>query len=303
VPLHHQATLVLETVAALGEPALADDTPVAARARRRARLKPSSIEVHDVRDIDADGIPCRLYRPSDREDLGLLVYFHGGGWVVGDLDSHDGITRSLAVESGAAVLSVDYRLAPEHPYPAALIDATAATRWAFEHASSLGCAPTRLAIGGDSAGANLATVVAQLGAVPLRYQLLIYPVTDARQNTASYTEFADGPFLSRASMSWFIDHYLAGPAGSVDDPRVSPLLASLEALRNVPPGLVITAGHDPLRDEGERYADLLNDVGIPTSLTRYDGMIHGFASMSDALDDGKMALAQAGRGLAIALAC
>ncbi len=256
----------------------------------------------EIRALDADGVGCRLYRPRDASDLALLIYFHGGGWVVGDLDSHDGIARALAMESGAAVLSVDYRLAPEHPYPAPLIDATETTRWAVAHAADLGCDPGRVAIGGDSAGANLATVVAQLGVVPLRYQLLIYPVTDARQMTASYTSFADGPFLTRASMSWFIGHYLAGPTGSADDPRVSPGLAPREALANVPPGLVITAGYDPLRDEGEAYAATLNEAGVATSLTRYDGMFHGFVSMADQLDDGRMALAQAGRALALGLA-
>lgn len=222
--------------------------------------------------------------------------------MLGDLDSHEGVTRALAVESGAAVLSVDYRLAPEHPYPAQLVDATETVRWAVENATEFGCDPTRVAIGGDSAGANLATVVAQLGVVALTYQLLIYPVTDARQTSASYTEFSEGPFLTRASMSWFIDHYLSGPAGSVDDPRVSPILATAEALANCPPGLVITAGHDPLRDEGEAYAARLNEAGVATSVTRYDGMFHGFASMAEQLDDGKMALAQAGRALALAFA-
>ncbi len=250
----------------------------------------------------ANDVPCRLYRPTVTTHLPLLVYFHGGGWVVGDLDSHEGIARALAVESGAAVLSVGYRLAPEHPYPAQLVDATKTVRWAIEHAADLGCDPERVAIGGDSAGANLATVVAQLGVVPLKYQLLIYPVTDARQTSASYAEFNDGPFLTRASMSWFIDHYLAGPAGSVDDPRVSPILATAEALANCPPGLVITAGYDPLRDEGEAYAARLNEAGIATSVTRYDGMFHGFASMAEQLDDGEMALAQAGRALALAFA-
>ena len=179
---------------------------------------------------------------------------------------------------------------------------TQTVRWAVEHAAELGCNPSRVAVGGDSAGANLATVVAQLGVVALKYQLLIYPVTDARQISASYTEFNDGPFLTRASMSWFIDHYLAGPTGSVDDPRVSPILATTEALANCPPGLVITAGYDPLRDEGEAYGTLLNGAGVATSVTRYDGMFHGFVSMAEQLDDGKMALAQAGRALALALA-
>ncbi len=293
---------MLEALEALGEPPLSEDTPQDARTRRRARLRPPTLPIPAVDDIDADGVPCRLYLPGDGPELGLLVYFHGGGWVVGDLDSHDGIARGLAIESGAAVLSVDYRLAPEHPFPAALIDATATTRWAVDHAADLGCDPGRVAIGGDSAGANLATVVAQLGVAPLAYQLLFYPVTDARQVSDSYAEFAEGPFLTREAMTWFIGHYLSGPAGAPDDPRVSPLLAGGESLANLPPGLVITAEYDPLRDEGEAYADLLNEAGVPTSLTRYFGVFHGFASMADLLDDAKFAVAQAGKALATALA-
>ena len=302
VPLHPQAKLLLEAIAAMGDPPLAEDTPTAARERRAARLRPSNVHLEDISDLDAAGVPCRLYRPSADTTLALVIYFHGGGWVIGDLDTHDGLCRALAAESRAAVLSVAYRLAPEHPFPAALHDVVAATGWIAAHAADLGCDPQRVAIAGDSAGAGLATVVAQLGLVPLRYQLLIYPVTDARCTSASYDEFLDGPGLTRAGMEWFIGHYLSG-GGSADDPRVSPLLAGDQALANVPPGLIITAELDPLRDEGEAYAARLNAAGVATSLIRYGGMYHGFMSVAaDLLTDSGLAHAVAGRALARALA-
>ena len=163
--------------------------------------------------MDAGGVPARLYRPSADEALGLLVYFHGGGWVLGSVDTHDHVTRALAAESGCAVLSVDYRLAPEHPFPAGLDDAFAVSAWTHANARSLGCDPGRLAIGGDSAGANLAAVVTQSGGLPFRFQLLVYPVTDARGGTPSYEELADGFWLTRAGMRWFLEHYLSGGAG------------------------------------------------------------------------------------------
>ena len=160
--------------------------------------------------MDAGGVPARLYRPSAGPALGLVLYFHGGGWVLGSVDTHDHVTRALAAESGCAVLSVDYRLAPEHPFPAGLDDAFAVSAWTHANARSLGCDPDRLAIGGDSAGANLAAVVTQSGSLPFRFQLLVYPVTDARGGTASYEQHADGFWLTRAGMAWFAKHYLSG---------------------------------------------------------------------------------------------
>lgn len=301
MPLHPQARQLLDAMAALGDPPIEQDTPEAARERRRARLRPSEEPICEIRDLDAGSVPARLYRPSARAGLGLLVWLHGGGWVLGDLDTHDNICRALANRSGAAVLSVDYRLAPEHPFPAGLGDAVEATRWAHAHAAELGCDPTRLAIGGDSAGGNLAAVVAQLQPAPLRFQLLVYPVTDCRRITASYVENAEGYFLTATAMAWFIGHYLSGGHGSIDDPRVSPLLADDAVLAATPPALVITASHDPLRDEGEQYAERLTAAGVPTSLTRYVGQIHGFFSLADFLDDAHLAWAQAGEALRRAL--
>ncbi|MDO8391603.1 MAG: alpha/beta hydrolase [Actinomycetota bacterium] len=301
MPLHPHAATLLELMASLGDPALVDTTPEAARALRASRLRPSLAPIHEVRDLDAGGVRARLYRPDDRDGLGLLVYFHGGGWVLGDLDGHDDVCRRLANGSGHAVLSVDYRLAPEYPFPAGLEDALAATRWAYANATSLGCRADLLAVGGDSAGGNLAAVVAQLAPVPLVYQLLLYPVTDCTRAHASYDENATGYFLTRDSMVWFIDHYL-GTATSPADPRVSPLFAADHVLAGTPPALVVTAEFDPLRDEGVAYARRLEANGVATSLVHFHGMIHGFVSLADYLADGRAGLALAAAALATAFA-
>jgi len=299
MPLHPQAASLLQVVASLGDPPIEEQTPAQARSIRAARARMEGQQVHDVRDLDAGGVGARLYRPNDRDDLGLLVYFHGGGWVVGDLDSHDNVCRALANGSGHAVLSVDYRLAPEHPFPAPLEDALTATRWGHDHAAELGCRADRVAVGGDSAGANLAAVVAQLGPVPLVYQLLVYPVTDCTRSQPSYDENGDGYFLSKAGMGWFIDHYLGDAVTT--DPRVSPLFAADHVLAATPPALVITAEFDPLRDEGDAYATRLSNVGVPTSHVRFGGMFHGFFSMADFLDDGRAANALAAAAVGSAL--
>jgi acetyl esterase len=298
VPLHPQAAELIAYVESFGDPPIEESTPEATRALRRERLRPPTVDIYEIRDLDAGGVPARLYRPSGKVGLGLLVYFHGGGWVFGDLDTHDNIARALAARSGQAVLSVDYRLAPEHPFPAPLDDAIAATRWAHENASSLGCHSGRLAVGGDSAGANLAAIVGQLEVAPLRFQLLLYPVIDVRCNTTTYEEFREGPLLTAAGMRWFIDHYLSGGEGSPEDPRVSPLLAADNALAASPPTLVITAEMDVLRDEGEAYAARLEGLGVPTALTRYDGMFHAFVSFWDLLDLGVDAVEEAAAALA-----
>ena len=301
MPLHPQAQSLLELMASLGDPPLEESTPEQARAIRASRQRPSTEVVREVRDLDAGGVAARLYRPSDRDDLGLLVYFHGGGWVIGDLDSHDQVCRVLANGSGQAVLSVDYRLAPERPFPAAIEDALAATRWAHANAAALGCRADRIAVGGDSAGGNLAAVVAQLAPVPLSYQLLVYPVTDCTRAQPSYDENATGYFLTKAGMGWFVDHYLAGGTGSATDPRVSPLFAADHVLGATPPALVITAEFDPLRDEGDAYAARLAALGVPTSHVRFGGMFHGFFSLADFVDDGRAANALAATALGAAL--
>jgi len=299
MPLHPQARALLDLMAAIGDPPMEEMSAADARASRKARQLPSTAPIHEVRDIDADGIPTRLYRPNDRTDLGLLVYFHGGGWVIGDLDSHDAVCRALANGSGHAVLSVDYRLAPEHPFPAPLEDAVTATRWAHAHAAELGCRADRIAVGGDSAGGNLAAVVAQLAPVPLVYQLLVYPVTDLTCALPSYEENATGYFLTKSAMGWFIDHYI----GDADpkDPRISPLFAADHVLAATPPALVITAEFDPLRDEGDAYATRLAALGVPTSHVRFGGMFHAFFSLGEFVDDGRAANALAASALGATL--
>ena len=300
MPLHTQVASLLALMESFGDPPLVDTTPAAAQALRKSRMRPSSAEVYEVRDLDAGGVPARLYRPNDRDGLGLVVYFHGGGWVLSDVDGHDDLCRRLANSSGHAVLSIEYRLAPEHPFPAGLEDSLTATRWAYEHATSLGCRADRIAVGGDSAGGNLAAVVAQLAPVPLVYQLLIYPVTDCTRSRASYDENSEGYFLTKDGMGWFIDHYLGGRT-ELHDPRVSPLLAADHVLAATPPALVITAEYDPLRDEGVDYANRLSTNGVVTSHVHFHGMIHGFLSFADFLDDGRAAIALAGTSLAAAL--
>lgn len=301
MPLHPQTSALLAAMEALGAPPLETQDPVTARAGMEAMAAPSNVAVHEIRSVDANGVPARLYRPSDDPNLGLLVYFHGGGWVIGSLDTHDDVCRKLTNAMGQAVLSVDYRLAPEHPFPAPVEDCAQALRWAYERAAELGIDAQRIAVGGDSAGGNLAAVVANMGVVPLRYQMLIYPVTDATRSSASYRENADGYRLTAAGMKWFCDHYVSGPEGSERDPRVSPLHADAATLSKAPPALVITAEYDPLRDEGEEYARRLLAAGVPCSLTRYHGQIHGFFSMSEFCDDGWGAIMQAAAATRLAL--
>ncbi len=221
--------------------------------------------------------------------------------MIGDLDSHDDVCRVLANGSGHAVLSIDYRLAPEHPFPAAYDDAVASLRWAHAHATELGCRADRVAVGGDSAGANLAAAAAQANVVPLVFQLLVYPVADATMQMPSYAENATGLFLTSAGMAWFVDLYLAGSGVSADDSRVSPLFGDDAALAATPAALVITAEFDPLRDEGDAYAARLAAAGVPTSHVRFSGMIHGFFSLGAYLDDGCSANALAAAALGTAL--
>lgn len=282
--LHPQAQAILDVMAAAGGPVIHESDPAEFRQWYASRAMPSADVVEDVRDIDAGGVPTRLYRPRANTDLGLLVYYHGGGWVIGDLNTHDAICRSLAVRTGHAVLSVDYRMGPEHRFPAAVEDALCSLRWAYENSEVLGINPNKIAVGGDSAGGNLAAIVAQQRPVPLVFQLLIYPATDLTQSFPSHQENAAGPVLTAQAMEWFIGHYM-GPDADLKDPLASPYSAPDELLRGTPPALVITAEHDPLRDEGEAYGRRLIENGVPASIIRYYGMYHGFFSMHALLDD------------------
>ena len=282
--LHPQSQAVADFMESIRMAPLNELSPGDARAVFKAARVPLEIPLHEVRDVDAGGVPCRLYRPSAEHGVPLVVYLHGGGWVVGDLDTHDHVCRTIASKAGMAVLSVDYRLAPEHKFPAALDDAQAATIWAFENADVLGVDPARLAIAGDSAGGNLAAVVAQRGVVPLKYQVLIYPAVDMSMTLPSIEANAVGPTLTKKMMQWFIDHYLRNE----DDKRdvaASPILASDEVLSTVPPALVITSEFDPLCDDGEEYGKRLAKNGVNASVVRFNGTLHGFFSMLSGVDD------------------
>jgi len=291
MPLHRQTADLLAMMEALGLPPIQDVTPAEARAQREALARPSPEPIAEVRDVDAAGVPCRFYRPDTIRSPGLLVWYHGGGWVLGDLESHDDPCRSLANRGGFCVLSVGYRLAPEAPFPAAVDDVIAATAWAGDHLSELGCRV--LAVGGDSAGGNLAAVVANHPPAPICFQLLVYPVTDAPMGHPSVQENADGYFLTSTGMRWFYGHYLSGGGATADDPRVSPLLEQRQRLVQAPPAMVITAEFDPLRDEGAAYAARLAEVGVPVTHVRFDGQIHGFFSMFGLIDDARSAQALA----------
>jgi acetyl esterase/lipase len=268
----------------------------------------SRTEVASVADRTIPGprgpLPVRVYRPEGVGAQGaapVLVWFHGGGFVIGDLDTSDPNARDLAVGAEAVVVSVDYRLAPEHPFPDGVDDAVAAVRWVADNAAELGVDPGRLAVGGDSAGGNLAAVVSQQlrgSGVSVRFQLLVYPVADLSHEHPSLIEFAEGYFLTREEMAWFTQHYLGDRVEALAaDPRVSPLRAEDEALVGLPSALVITAEYDPLRDEGEAYAGRLRDAGVDVTVTRYDGMIHGFFGMGDVIPDGKAAVQEAAAAL------
>jgi acetyl esterase len=247
----------------------------------------------------------RLYRPKGAGSttaLPVLVYYHGGGWVIGDLETHDVLCRQITAAAGIAVVAVDYRLAPEHKFPAAIDDAWAATRWVVKQAARLGIDPSRLAVGGDSAGGNLAAVVALMardaGDPAIQLQMLNYPVTDLAAEAPSYAEFADGFMLTRDSMRWFVDHYLESKS-EASDWRASPLRAP--SLAGVAPALVVTAGFDPLRDEGDAYARKLRAAGVRVDHICYGGMVHGFLPMGKLLDTGMRGVAQISAALREAL--
>jgi len=299
--LHPQTAALLVVMEQFNAPALETQEPTVARAGMEMMTAPSTVELHEIRDVNADGVAARLYRPNDRKDLGLLVFYHGGGWVLGSMNTHDDVCRKLALAMGHAVLSVDYRLAPEFAFPEPLNDCIVALRWAHANAAQLGIDATRIAVGGDSAGGNLAAVVANLQPVPLKFQMLIYPVTDATRSSQSYIDNGEGYRLTAAGMKWFCDHYLSGSIGTPTDPRVSPLFADATTLTSAPPAIVITAEYDPLRDEGEQYAHRLIEAGVACSLTRYYGQVHGFFSMSQYVDDGASAITQAATATRLAL--
>jgi acetyl esterase len=307
-----QAQEVLDLLAQFGVSQLSDLSVADARnlivAMAAERPGP---EVAEVRQVSIPGpageVPTRLYRPAGSTPsavLPVLVYFHGGGWVIGNLDSHDGTARWLANRAGVAVVSVDYRLGPEHVFPAAVDDCWAATTWITgPGAEQLGIDPTRVAVGGDSAGGNLAAVVALLardaGGPEIRLQVLVYPAVDARMGHPSVDENGSGYLLSKADMVWFYGHYGLGRVMDADDWRVSPLLNP--SLTGVAPACVITAELDPLRDEGEAYAAALEAAGVAVQHRRFDGMIHAFFTMVGAIDAAEEAQEQVAKAITTAV--
>jgi acetyl esterase/lipase len=306
MPLDPQAQSFLDRMRELGIPGIGEVPPDDARAVQDDAAATVFGPVPDVtwedRELPGPGgpLPVRVYRPGDGP-APVLAYFHGGGWVLGSLGTHHGVCATLAQLSECVVCSVDYRLAPEHRFPAAVEDAWAATSWLAEHPEDVGGRPGALAVGGDSAGGNLAAVCALKArdtGLRLALQLLVYPVTDADLETSTYREFADGYYLTAYSMHWFWDHYL--PEGNRFQADASPLRA--DDLAGTAPAFVITAEFDPLRDEGEAYARRLDEAGVPVALSRYDGMIHGFFRMPAVIDRADDALAEAAAALQTAFA-
>ena len=278
---------LLELIAASGYPPMHEGTPEDGRRSLRAMscdlvLPEDVIQVKEVSELTVPGgdgdRPARLYRPEGQGPWPTTVFLHGGGFVIGDLDTHDQVCRRLCRDAETVVLSLDYRLAPEHPFPAGVEDALAATRWACEHLAALG-GDDRLAVGGDSAGGNLAAVVAQAIPDVITAQLLVYPAVDMAGDHPSRVDNAEGYFLELSMMEWFFTHYVTD-VEHVDpqDPRLSPLHAA--SVAGQPPAVVVTAEFDPLRDEGEAYADRLQTEGVEVERARYDGMIHGFIDMA-----------------------
>jgi acetyl esterase len=290
MPLDPDAQLVIDMIRAAGRPPFETLTPAEARqaySNSRKVLQPPLQDVAELRDLTMSGpaseITLRTYRglgTDPAEKLPALIYFHGGGWLLGDLDSHDGVCRRFANIARCRVVSVDYRMAPEHKFPAAVDDSAAATRWVMTNAASLGIDASRVAVGGDSAGGNLAAVMALMardgGLPPIVFQLLIYPATDMRMVTASSQTVTEGVPLTSATMRWFINHYMRS-AEDENDWRASPLRAA--DLSGTAQALVLTCSYDPLRDEGIDYAQRLEREGVAVTHMHFSDQTHGFMSM------------------------
>jgi acetyl esterase len=312
VPLDPSAKRLLDMLAAAGGmPDIAAMTPLQMREgfRRLARsVDLKGVPIGAIQDGELPGpggpLPYRIYTPQQpaARPLPALVFFHGGGCVFGDIDTHDGLCRMLAAESGCAVVSVGYRRAPEHRFPAAVEDSYAATQWVADHAAELGLDAGRIAVGGDSAGAGLAVVVCQMAAARhgprIALQLLFCPVLDMRAETPSRRDFAEGYFLNQATIDWMLRHYCAADI-DLDDPRLSPLRAP--QFSGLPPAHIHTAEFDPSRDEGEAYAQALRRAGVPAHYTCHAGMIHYFYAMAGAIPAARTALKAAAGAMRDAL--
>jgi acetyl esterase len=304
--LDPQARALIERIAAVGAPPLHSLTPLEARRayrESRAALASAPVPVEEVRELSIPGpalvLRARLYRPDSAQNVVPgMVYFHGGGFIYGDMDTHDAVCRGIAQCARCAVVSVDYRLAPEHQFPAAVEDAFAATSWAAANAAALGIDPARLAIAGDSAGGNLAAVVALMarerGAPALATQVLVYPTTDFAAETESIARFAEGYLLTRESIRWVKRTYLRDERDALDW-RASPLRAP--DFSRLPAAYIITAGFDPLRDEGRAYAERLTGGGVAVTHECFEGQVHGFLLMGGALAAAGHAIQRIGQTL------
>jgi len=295
--LHPSAEMMIQVLADSGLTFGGDATPEARRAAMIAATTNPLFPKHPVHDVadrtipgPAGAIPVRVFRPSAETGLPVVLWFHGGGWVTGNLDTHDQLGRLLSGAVGAVVVSVDYRLAPEAKFPAAADDCLAAYEWVLAHADEVGGDAARVAIGGDSAGGNLAAVVVldarERGLPQPKMQLLVYPVTDYEFESAAMIDNAEGYFLEAEGMRWFFEHYARTPA-DYDDPRFSPLRAS--DVSGLARAVVITAEYDPLRDQGEAYGRRLQDAKVATDLVRAEGLIHGFFGMHEFMPPGQEA--------------
>lgn len=304
MPLDPQVQKFLDEMASAGGLPIEQLPPADARRQMAAGTtdlgKSEAVEKVIKRRIPgAEGeVRVRIYHPGGAS-LPVVVYFHGGGWVLGSIATHDGYCRALANAAKAIVVSVDYRLAPEHPYPAAVHDAYAAVCWASQQMAELGARPGPIVVAGDSAGGNLAAAATLMarerGGPEIRYQVLVYPITDHDFETGSYRDFANGYFLTREAMRWFWNHYCPD-ATRRNDAFASPLRA--DDLGGLPPALVITAEFDPLRDEGEAYALRLREAGVEVTYRRYDGMIHGFSRRLNQFRQAKGALQEVAQAIA-----
>lgn len=296
---------LLDALAANDAPPLSAGTPELARRGYDAAPKPAGDEMARVTDTEIDGpggpIPLRIYHPSKTTDpLPVVVFFHGGGWVLSNIDGHDSLARRLAQRSGCIVVSVEYRLAPEHPFPAPHDDCWAATQWVAEHAPELGGDATRLAVAGDSAGGNLAAGVALRArdeGLPLAFQLLIYPCLDTDFTRPSMIDNGEGYFLRRTDMEWFWDQFV--PSEHRSNPYAVPMRAT--SVEGLAPAFIQVAEFDPLRDEGFEWGERLTAAGVPTTVTHYDGQIHGFAARWDQIPSAVGSHDDAGAALRSAL--
>lgn len=297
MPLDTAAGMLLSLVNSADAPAINQQSPAEAREMFKAMAALSGHEGAAVASTEAReiaGVPCQVVTPVGDGPFPVLVWFHGGGWVIGSAEMAQSTCCDLAAAAGAVVVNVDYGLAPENPFPGPVDESVAVTRWVLANAGEISGDAGRVAVGGDSAGGNLAAVTA-LEVPGLVYQLLVYPATDLTLSHRSIDENGEGYMLTKDVMVWFIDHYL----GDSDrkDPRISPLYATDDAVRNAPPAMVITAEYDPLRDEGEAYAQRLRDAGVAVTAQRYDGQIHGFFGMPTLIPDGAKASATAAEHL------